>query len=110
VRLQSKDVLVPIFPIIIGSAFKNPWGSQMQESASKDLKAETQSKICSSVASGPDFEEYCAEELRRSGWANVRTTKGSHDQGIDIIAENDDKIKVVLQCKFFGVLSRIWRI
>lgn len=44
-----------------------------------------------------EFESECAEKLRRLGWV-ARTTKGSGDQGIDIIAQVAG-IKLVVQCK-----------
>ena len=46
------------------------------------------------------YERACAEALRLSGW-NARTTKGSGDQGADVIAEKDG-VRIVLQCKLYG--------
>ncbi|TNC49029.1 restriction endonuclease [Rubellimicrobium rubrum] len=44
-----------------------------------------------------EFEELCAETLERFGWT-ASTTKGSGDQGADVIAIKDGR-KLVLQCK-----------
>lgn len=44
-----------------------------------------------------DFEGLCAAVLRRNGW-NASTTKGSGDQGADVIADKGG-IKLILQCK-----------
>lgn len=49
--------------------------------------------------SGEDYERYCAELLRQAGW-DARLTKGSGDQGADIIAEKGGQ-RLVAQCKFY---------
>jgi hypothetical protein len=45
------------------------------------------------------FERRCAELLRRAGWA-AKTTKGSGDQGGDVLAERN-RIRLVVQCKLY---------
>lgn len=47
-----------------------------------------------------DFEHFCAEQLRLSGW-QAQTTKATGDQGSDIIAEKNG-LRVVLQCKLYN--------
>lgn len=47
---------------------------------------------------GHDFENWCAEALRNSGFSSVTVTPGSGDQGVDIVAEKDG-IKYAVQCK-----------
>jgi restriction system protein len=47
-----------------------------------------------------DFEGMCAGVLRQHGW-NSSTTKGSGDQGADVIAEHSGK-KLVIQCKLYS--------
>ncbi len=47
---------------------------------------------------GEDFEAYVAMILRQIGFVNVQLTKGSGDQGVDIIAEKDG-VKYAFQCK-----------
>ena len=47
-----------------------------------------------------DFEKRCAEALRLSGW-KANTTRGSGDQGIDVLAQRDGQVLVV-QCKLYG--------
>jgi hypothetical protein len=47
-----------------------------------------------------DFEAYCAEQLRRTGW-NARVTMQSRDQGVDVIADKNN-VRVVLQCKLYA--------
>lgn len=47
-----------------------------------------------------DFERCCADYLRLKGWRSF-TTKGSGDQGIDVLAEKNG-IRLVLQCKKYG--------
>lgn len=50
---------------------------------------------------GHDFEYFCAGLLRKDGFTNVEVTKGSGDQGIDIIAEKGG-IKYGIQCKCYS--------
>ena len=47
-----------------------------------------------------EFEIFCAEQLRRSGW-DARVTLQSRDQGIDVVAEKAG-LRVVLQCKLYS--------
>lgn len=51
-----------------------------------------------------EFEGTCAAVLRRLGW-DASTTKGSGDQGADVIATKDGR-RLVLQCKLYtGVVG-----
>lgn len=45
------------------------------------------------------YEHHCADILRDAGWI-ARVTKGSGDQGSDVIAEKAG-VKIVLQCKLY---------
>ena len=47
-----------------------------------------------------EYEEQCADELRKMGFTNVETTSKSGDQGIDIIAWKDG-LKYGIQCKHY---------
>jgi restriction system protein len=47
-----------------------------------------------------DFELFCAEQLKLSGW-DARVTLRSRDQGVDVIAEKSG-VRVVLQCKLYS--------
>lgn len=47
---------------------------------------------------GHDFEEYCADLLRRNGFSDVTVTKGSGDFGLDILCEKDG-VTYGVQCK-----------
>lgn len=47
---------------------------------------------------GHSFEYYCAELLRKNGYKKVEVTKGSGDQGVDIIAIKNN-VKYAIQCK-----------
>ena len=53
-----------------------------------------------SVTTGQDYERFCANALRKAGWT-ASLTKGSGDQGADIIAEFG-ALRIVCQCKFFN--------
>jgi restriction system protein len=47
-----------------------------------------------------EFEAYCADQLRQSGW-NAHVTRQSRDQGVDVIAEKNG-VRIVLQCKLYS--------
>jgi hypothetical protein len=51
-------------------------------------------------AGGIDFEHWCAARIEEQGW-NVRVSKGSGDQGIDIEAMKDGML-VAIQCKRYA--------
>lgn len=50
---------------------------------------------------GHDFERWCADLLKKSGFTEVKVTKGSGDQGVDVLAVKDD-IKYAVQCKCYS--------
>ena len=50
---------------------------------------------------GHDFEYWCAALLKDIGFQNVSITKGSGDQGVDIIAEKNGG-KYAIQCKRYN--------
>lgn len=50
---------------------------------------------------GHQFEQFCAQLLVKNGFSNVYVTKGSGDQGIDIIAYKDG-VKFGIQCKCYS--------
>lgn len=51
--------------------------------------------------SGEEFEKYVAQILNKMGFCNIRLTKGSGDQGVDILAEKD-RIRYAVQCKRYS--------
>lgn len=56
---------------------------------------------CYDTMEGHEFEHFCAKLLKLNGYHNVEVTRGSGDQGIDILAEKDD-IKYGIQCKCYS--------
>lgn len=50
---------------------------------------------------GHEFEYYCADLLRKNGFHDVEVTRGSGDQGIDVIAYKDG-MKYGIQCKCYN--------
>lgn len=50
---------------------------------------------------GHDFEEFCGELLKAKGFLDVQVTRGSHDYGVDILAEKDG-ITYAIQCKCYS--------
>lgn len=51
--------------------------------------------------SGRGFERWCSQLLSKSGFSKVEITKGSGDQGVDIVAIKDD-IRYAIQCKCYS--------
>ena len=49
---------------------------------------------------GHEFEYYCADLLRESGFIEVEVTRGSGDYGADILAEKDG-VTYAIQCKCY---------
>jgi restriction system protein len=47
-----------------------------------------------------DYERFCADRFAAAGW-NVRLTKGSGDQGADIICDANGR-RLVVQCKLYS--------
>ena len=58
------------------------------------------SRAFSDAITPREFEVFCAEQLRQSGW-NAQVTQQSRDQGVDVIAEKDG-LRIVLQCKLYS--------
>ena len=69
------------------SEFRNPW-------------AQPERIGLTTVESGVAYEMRCAEILRRVGW-EASMTKGSGDQGVDIIASKNG-VNIAIQCKFYN--------
>ncbi|MBR5479800.1 MAG: restriction endonuclease [Clostridia bacterium] len=54
---------------------------------------------------GHEFEYFCAELLQKNGFYDVSVTKGSGDQGVDVLATKGG-IKYAIQCKnYFSSLG-----
>ena len=51
---------------------------------------------------GPQFEHYVADLMRRSGFRAVRVTGRAADLGADILATSADGRRVVVQCKRYA--------
>lgn len=49
---------------------------------------------------GHQFEHWCADLIRKNGFINVEVTRGSGDQGVDVLAEKDG-IHYAIQCKCY---------
>lgn len=50
---------------------------------------------------GHEFEYWCADLLRKSGFLDVQVTRGSGDHGVDIVATKDG-IRYAIQCKCYS--------
>lgn len=63
--------------------------------------ATSQSIISIDTMEGHQFEVFCADILSKNGFMDVEVTRGSGDQGIDIIAYKDG-VKFGIQCKCYS--------
>ncbi len=70
---------------------------RLRELAAADLDAGFDPS--SLPSGGHDFEHWVAEQLAAFGW-KADVTRGSGDQGIDVLAERDGK-RVGIQCKLY---------
>ncbi len=59
--------------------------------------------------SGHEFEQACAKKLKKNGFSNISVTKGSGDQGIDVIAYKNGK-KYGIQCKYYSSPVGNWAV
>lgn len=50
---------------------------------------------------GHEFEYFCADLLRKDGFSEVSVTRGSGDQGVDILATKGG-VKYAIQCKNYS--------
>lgn len=50
---------------------------------------------------GHEFEHFCAELLRKNGYTNIEVTRGSGDQGVDVLASKEG-IRYAIQCKNYA--------
>ena len=50
---------------------------------------------------GYQYEHHCAKLLKQRGFRDVTVTKSSGDQGIDVIAYNEN-VKYGIQCKYYS--------
>lgn len=50
---------------------------------------------------GHEFEYFVADLLKKLGYTNVEVTRGSGDQGVDVLAEKDG-IRYAIQCKNYA--------
>lgn len=66
-----------------------------------DGNLRTNSEINFDNINGHQFEQFCADVLRKNKFKDVQVTQGSGDHGIDILAEKDG-ISYAIQCKCYS--------
>ncbi len=87
-------------PQILGN-LKNYFTVKSQSEFTRLCKGEySTNTTVNSAVTGYDFEQYCADLLSKNSFINVKVTKKSGDQGIDILAEKD-YVKYAIQCKYY---------
>ncbi len=68
---------------------------------STETKSDISKRIDIDSMEGHDFEKFCAKILSQNGFEKVDVTRGSGDQGIDIVAYKDG-IRYGIQCKCYS--------
>lgn len=87
---------------VFDNGTNNNFYKEVSENPSDDFSDTTQSDDFNyDSMDGHQFEYFCAEVLSKNGYENVEVTKGSGDQGIDVLAEKDG-IKYAVQCKCYS--------
>lgn len=99
--LMSRDVfdelLIEERIEVMENDIANPSNNRQQEPTSALNRIDMYSNQYDYMT-GEDFEAYVAMILQQIGFINVQLTKGSGDQGVDILAEKDG-MKYAFQCK-----------
>lgn len=67
----------------------------------KTFQGSARSMSAVDLMSGSEFEQFCADVLRKNGFHNVNLMGGSGDQGVDIIATKK-KLQYAVQCKCYS--------
>lgn len=84
---------------------KTPIENEFKKKSIDSSVTPTSIPVSSSVSydcmEGHDFEYFCASILEKNKFVNVEVTRGSGDQGIDILAYKDG-IKYGIQCKCYS--------
>ncbi|MBO5999948.1 MAG: restriction endonuclease [Lachnospiraceae bacterium] len=57
--------------------------------------------MSSKEPNGFEYEEICAQILKRNGYSKVTVTRASNDQGLDVIAEKKG-VRYGIQCKYYN--------
>lgn len=87
-------------------AIRLEWDSSIKNALSYKLKdliiskysiAFAEEEQLSHTLSGTDYEKHCQKILSEMGWA-VKYTKGSNDQGVDLLARRGE-VTLCIQCK-----------
>lgn len=75
--------------------------TELSEATPQDNTYTTKSQITYDDMTGEEFEKFCIVILSKNNFINVKQTKSSGDQGVDILAEKDG-IKYAIQCKCYS--------
>lgn len=79
---------------------RDVWNIFIQTMEERGFKEENLSYPIDTALDPYEFEKHCASILRNAGFT-AKATKGSGDQGVDVVAEKNG-IKVVMQCKLYS--------
>jgi restriction system protein len=74
--------------------------AQIEQEVARHAANNPPMQAFSETMSPSQYEAFCAEELKRHGW-DAAVTKGSRDQGVDVVASKSG-MRVVLQCKLYS--------
>lgn len=79
---------------------KERWANDVDQQVAARALAFPPLREFSETMTPSQYEAFCAEELKRYGW-DAAVTKGSRDQGVDVVASKAG-VRVVLQCKLYS--------
>jgi hypothetical protein len=92
-RLPEIDSQWAARAVVIIDASVSGWAAEEDAARSDDAKFDAS-------MSPTDYERFCADRFAAAGW-KVRLTKGSGDQGADIVCEATGR-RLVVQCKLYS--------
>lgn len=97
--LMTRDEFITAYNLYLSSAAAKSTDKFAVEPATQIIADNIFEAI--DVMTGAEFEQWCAELLRDSGFENVEISAKSGDQGVDILAEKND-ITYAIQCKCYS--------
>ena len=82
-------------------AFYTPGNEQANQTQFISRDSELYAADAIDGMNGHEFEHFCASLLRKNDFVDIEVTRGSGDQGVDILAKKDG-IKYAIQCKSYS--------
>jgi len=102
-RMENEGIVSPFAgstprKILVSS---HPMGKIVREKAQTTIPVPNISIRAIDNMEGHEFEHWCSDLLKQNGFSDVEVTKGSGDQGVDILATKSS-IRYAIQCKCYS--------